>query len=93
MTRRSACNCITMNIGSHIPAGAFMPVTSSVIKIDPEILGGTPCFAGTRVPIKALFDYVEGGDTIATFLEQFPSVRREQAVQLLEDSRRALLAA
>ena len=45
------------------------------------------------MPIKTLFDYVEGGDTIDTFLEQFPSVRREQAVQLLEDSRRALLAA
>lgn len=66
---------------------------SSVVEIDPEILGGTPCFAGTRVPIKTLFDYVEGGDTIDIFLEQFPSVRREQAVQLLEDSRRALLAA
>lgn len=70
-----------------------MSVTSSVVKIDPEILGGTPCFVGTRVPIKTLFDYVEGGDTIDTFLEQFPSVRRQQAVQLLEDSRRALLAA
>lgn len=79
--------------GKHISAGATMPLTSSVVKIDPEILGGTPCFAGTRVPIKTLFDYVEGGDTIDTFLEQFPSVRREQAVQLLEDSRRALLAA
>ena len=70
-----------------------MPLTSSVVKIDPEILGGTPCFAGTRVPIKTLFDYVEGGDTLDMFIEQFPSVRREQAIQLLEDSQRALLAA
>ncbi len=70
-----------------------MSLTSSVVKIDPEILGGTPCFAGTRVPIKTLFDYVEGGDTLDMFIEQFPSVRREQAIQLLEDSQRALLAA
>ena len=70
-----------------------MSLTSSVVKVDPEILGGTPCFVGTRVPIKSLFDYIEGGDTIDTFLDQFPSVRREQAVQLLEDSQRALLAA
>ena len=67
--------------------------TSKVVKIDPAILGGTPCFAGTRVPIKTLFDYVEGGDTLDFFLEQFPSVSRAQAVQLLEDSQRALLAA
>ena len=70
-----------------------MTATSSVVKSDPAILGGTPCFAGTRVPVKTLFDYIEGGDTIDTFLDQFPSVRREQAVQLLEDSQRALLAA
>jgi uncharacterized protein (DUF433 family) len=70
-----------------------MPLNSSAVKIDPEILGGTPCFAGTRVPIKTLFDYVEGGDTLDTFLEQFPSVHRDQAIQLLEDSQRALLAA
>ena len=70
-----------------------MSSTSSTIKSDPEILGGTPCFAGTRVPVRILFEYIEGGDTIDTFLDQFPSVAREQAIQLLEDSRRALLAA
>ena len=70
-----------------------MPTTSKVVRIDPEILGGTPCFAGTRVPIKTLFDYVEGGDTLDCFLEQFPSVSRAQTVRLLEDSQRALLAA
>ena len=73
--------------------GDSMSQVSSVVAINPEILGGTPCFAGTRVPVKTLFDYIEGGDTIDTFLDQFPSVRREQALQLLEDSRRALLAA
>ena len=73
--------------------GDSMSQVSSVVAINPEILGGTPCFAGTRVPVKTLFEYIEGGDTIDTFLDQFPSVRREQALQLLEDSRRALLAA
>lgn len=70
-----------------------MSSTSSIVKIDPEILGGTPCFSGTRVPVRILFEYIEGGDTIDTFLDQFPSVEREQAIQLLEDSQRALLAA
>ena len=66
---------------------------SVVVKIDPEILGGTPCFTGTRVPVKTLFDYLEDGDSLDTFLDEFPSVRHEQAVALLEKSRQALLAA
>ena len=66
---------------------------SAVVKIDPDILGGTPCFAGTRVPVKTLFDYLEGGDNLDAFLDEFPSVKREQAVALLEESRQALLTA
>jgi uncharacterized protein (DUF433 family) len=66
---------------------------SVVVKIDPEILGGTPCFTGTRVPVKTLFDYLENGDSLDIFLDEFPSVHREQAVALLEESRQALLAA
>lgn len=66
---------------------------SIVVKIDPEILGGTPCFTGTRVPAKTLFDYLENGDSLDIFLDEFPSVQREQAVALLEESRQALLAA
>jgi uncharacterized protein (DUF433 family) len=54
---------------------------------DPEILSGTPVFLGTRVPVKSLFDYLEGGDTIEEFLRQFPSVRREQALGVLEAAR------
>ena len=54
------------------------------IKIDPEIMGGTPCFTGTRVPIQNLFDYLEGGHPLAEFLDHFPSVRREQAVRVIE---------
>ncbi len=58
-----------------------------VINIDPEILGGTPVFLGTRVPVKNLFDYLEEGETMEEFLEDFPSVEKEQVVKLLEISR------
>lgn len=58
-----------------------------VINIDPEILGGTPVFLGTRVPVKNLYDYLEEGETIEEFLEDFPSVNREQVVKVLEISR------
>ncbi len=50
----------------------------------PEILSGTPVFAGTRVPVRSLFDYLEGGDTLEEFLHQFPSVKREQAIAVLD---------
>ena len=59
---------------------------------DPEILGGTPVFRGTRVPIRSLFDYLEGGETLDEFLRQFPSVQRAQAVALLDLARRSVLA-
>ena len=68
-------------------------VYSKVISIKPDTVSGTPCFMGTRVPIKSLFDYVEAGDDLDEFLDQFPSVTREAAIQLLEDSRHALLTA
>jgi uncharacterized protein (DUF433 family) len=62
-----------------------------VVHSDPEILGGTPVFVGTRVPIRSLFDYIEGGDTLDEFLRQFPSVRREQAIAALDLARESLL--
>lgn len=58
-----------------------------IVSSDKQILGGTPCFAGTRVPVKSLFDYIEGGYTIDYFLEQFPTVKREQVTGLLESAR------
>ena len=58
----------------------------SVVKIDPGIMSGTPCFAGTRVPVRSLIDYIEGGETLDGFLEQFPTVSRKQAVMYLEES-------
>ena len=56
----------------------------AVVNVNKNIQGGTPCFAGTRVPVSSLFDHLEGGYTIDYFLSQFPSVRREQVVALLE---------
>ena len=61
-----------------------MPTMQSVVRSDPEILGGTPVFTGTRVPVKNLLDYLAAGDTLERFLEHFPSVTREQAVAALE---------
>lgn len=63
-----------------------------VIVRNPDILGGTPVFRGTRVPIQALFDYLEGGETLEEFLQGFPSVSREAAVAALEEAKQLLLA-
>ncbi len=63
-----------------------------VIHSDPEILGGTPVFVGTRVPLRNLIDYLEGGDSLDEFLDDFPSVSREQAVATLEVAHKMLTA-
>jgi uncharacterized protein (DUF433 family) len=62
------------------------------IQIDPDILGGTPCFAGTRVPVKTLFDLLERGRTVDYFLEGFPTVSRDQVIAVLETARERLFA-
>ena len=67
-----------------------MASLSDVIVKDPDILGGTPVFRGTRVPLQALFDSIEGGETLEEFLEGFPSVSREMAVAALEQARELL---
>jgi len=61
-----------------------MPTLESVVRSDPRVLGGTPVFAGTRVPVKNLLDYLAAGDPLGRFLEHFPAVTREQAVAALE---------
>ena len=66
---------------------------ADLITIDPEILGGVPVFKGTRVPIKALFEYLENDYSLEEFLECFPSVSRDLARQVLECSEQALLPA
>ena len=59
---------------------------------DPDIMRGTPCFAGTRVPFKNLIDYLEAGHSLGEFLRQFPTVSREQAIQALEEAKQSLFA-
>ena len=66
---------------------------NSVVSIDPEIMSGTPCFAGTRVPARTLIDYIEGGDTLDEFLAQFPTVSRKQAIEFLEEASERMLVA
>jgi uncharacterized protein (DUF433 family) len=62
-----------------------------LIQRSDEILGGTPVFAGTRVPVQTLFDYLEGGDSLDEFLEDFPAVSREHAVMVLEKMKEMFL--
>lgn len=69
-----------------------MIATTSVIHSDPDILGGTPVFTGTRVPIHALLDYLAAGDPLSEFLEDFPSVSREQAVAALQLAKQMLVS-
>jgi uncharacterized protein (DUF433 family) len=63
----------------------------SVMHSDPEILGRTPVFIGTRVPVQSLFDHLKAGDSIEDFLDGFPSVKREQVLSVLEASRQQIL--
>ncbi len=63
----------------------------SVIEINPEIMGGATVFRGTRVPVQNLFDYIEGGESLGEFLDDFPSVSRDQAIRLLEEMKDRLL--
>ena len=67
-------------------------MSQSVVKIDPEIMSGAPCFNGTRVPIQNLMDYLEGGDSIDEFLEDFPSVSRQQVISFLEEAKASVLS-
>jgi len=71
---------------------SHMATLDSIVHCDPQILGGTPVFRGTRVPVKNLIDYLKAGDTLDQFLDDFPSVSREQAVAALELARDLLTA-
>ena len=61
------------------------------VSIDPEVMSGTPVFAGTRVPVQNLFDYIEGGDDLVEFLDGFPSVSKEAAIAVLEMAKKSVL--
>jgi len=64
---------------------------SQIVHSDPEIMSGEPVFVGTRVPVRNLLDYLEGGDSLEDFLDNFPSVTREQVIAFLEEAGRAFL--
>lgn len=66
-------------------------MSNHLITISPEIMGGTPVFAGTRVPVQTLFEYLEAGDTLDDFLDGFPTVTREQVVAVLETAKVRML--
>ena len=67
-------------------------MVESSITCSPEVLGGTPVFAGTRVPVQTLFDYLEAGETIDDFLEGFPTVTRDQVVAFLEQAKSRMIS-
>ena len=69
-----------------------MPLPDPLFASDPERLGGTPCFTGTRVPVQNLFDYIEGGEPLDEFLDDFPSVTREHAIAVIELAKTLALA-
>jgi uncharacterized protein (DUF433 family) len=69
-----------------------MTDSTAVVHSDPDILGGTPVFVGTRVPVRTLFDYVAAGDSLDEFLDHFPTVAREQAVAALAQANELLVA-
>ncbi len=60
------------------------------INIDPETMGGTPVFTGTRIPVQTLFDYIEGGDDLNEFLDDFPTISKEAAVEVLNMAKKTL---
>ncbi len=68
-------------------------MTQSLISCSPDVMGGTPVFAGTRVPVQTLLDYLEAGETIDNFLEGFPTVSRVQVVAFLEEAKDRMVAA
>ena len=65
---------------------------NEIVSVSPEVMGGTPVFAGTRVPVQTLIEYLEGGESIEDFLEGFPTVTREQVIAFLEAALKAMLA-
>jgi uncharacterized protein (DUF433 family) len=70
----------------------YLAMTKPIVTCSPDVLGGTAVFAGTRVPVQTLIDYLEGGESIDAFLEGFPTVRREQVIAFLEEARARVVA-
>ena len=77
--------------GCYLP-GMMTEDLKGIVHSDPEIMGGTPVFVGTRVPLQNLADYLEGGESVEDFLNAFPTVKREQAIAVIEAGKLAVLA-
>src|SRR5438067_757289 len=86
---RGGCRC-TSAAPSDVRIVSMM--AEHVIVSDPDVMSGTPCFRGTRVPFKNLIDYLEGGHSLGEFLRQFPTVTHEMAIQALEEAKDSLLS-
>src|SRR5271154_3733254 len=86
--RRRMCNTALAPPVCGLPWSQTMPLFEPLISVSADALSGTPVFNGTRVPVKALFDYLEAGDPLTEFLADFPNVTREHAVAVLEMARR-----
>ena len=69
-----------------------LTLKEQILSASPDVMGGTPVFAGTRVPVQTLLDYVEAGDSINDFLDGFPTVRREQIIGFLEEAKERMIA-
>ena len=81
---------VLANVVLGIARNRSLSMNQTIIQVDPDIQGGNPVFAGTRVPVKNLFDYLKAGESIEVFLEDFPSVPREVLVAALEQARKAV---
>src|SRR6202041_3129596 len=91
INKNSALLCVVARVRYHSRAGGRSSMANVIVK-NPAGLGGEPVFRGTRVPFKALTDYLEGGESLGEFLEQYPSVTREAAIAALEEARDCLMA-
>jgi uncharacterized protein (DUF433 family) len=83
--------CFLNQAPSAILLGMKLDKLKGVVHSDPEIMGGTPVFVGTRVPLQNLIDYLEGGESIEDFIDAFPTVKREQAIAVIEAGKLTML--
>jgi len=85
----------TESVKLEFPAGSAIldSIRRKIISSTPDVMGGTSVFAGTRVPVQTLIDYIEGGESIDDFLEGFPTVKREQVIAFFQEATKRMLAA
>lgn len=93
VARRIDCHVSASFVCSADPSELFfLMMKRSIISCSPDVMGGTPVFAGTRVPVQTVLEYLEAGETIDDFLEGFPTVTRDQVIGLLEEAKELLVA-